>query len=358
MLSRRHKNVLFAVVTEFIETGEPVGSRTLVKKHHFELSPATIRNVLAELEELGYLRQPHTSAGRIPTEQAFRLYISGLSKSQRLAEDTAARIESWLEGLTPGTELLRSTGRLLSELAGAPALVARRRPLTQPLRRVRFIPTRPGQLLGVLVFADGTVENRFIEVGSEIPERELERLHALLEEVVAGRGLADVHEMFRSSLEQCHGELSRLEQLGLSLFAATVERAPAEMELVVEGQSRLFDQFPAGSSAAMKDLLRTLDDRKLLVALLDRTLASKDVRVFLGDELGAGDGTSMGLVVASYHGKDGEASGAVGVLGPTRMDYPLVVPLVSATAEAVGAVLTRPGSVSGPGRASSTRHDE
>ncbi len=197
-LPKRARSILYAVVTEFIAAGEPVGSRTLVKKYGLDLSAATIRNVLADLEDAGYLTQPHTSAGRVPTEKAFRLFIDALMRVRQLSDDEATRIGELFSEMQPGVQLLRETGRLLSDLTGTAAILMRPRIESRMVVKVRFIPTRPGEVLSVIVLSDGTVENRFINVDGALNDSDLERLHAMLEEGIGGRSLADFEKLLRS----------------------------------------------------------------------------------------------------------------------------------------------------------------
>lgn len=340
-LTKRARSVLYALVNEFIATGEPVGSRTLTKKYGFDLSAATIRNVLADLEDAGYLTQPHTSAGRVPTEKAFRLFIDALMRVRKLSAKEAAKIAEWFEDLQPGADLLRETGRLLSDLTGAAAVLVRPRVETRTLLKVRFIPTRPGELLSVLVLSDGTVENRFLKVETPLGESELQRLHNMLEEVIEGRTLGAVRDFFAHSLDEHRGELEALRELGLSLVSQAIEGADRRADIVIEGQARLFEQPGFASTEHIRDLLRALEDRERLVSLLDRILSASRVQVFLGEETSDAVGYPVSLVAAPYAEEEGRPLGAVGIIGPTRMDYPTVVPLVGATADAMSAALAR-----------------
>jgi heat-inducible transcriptional repressor len=339
-LPKRARSILYAVVTEFISTGEPVGSRTLVKKHGLDLSAATIRNVLADLEDAGYLTQPHTSAGRVPTEKAFRLFIDALMRVRQLSDDEATRIEELFSEIQPGVQLLRETGRLLSDLTGTAAILMRPRIESRLVVKVRFIPTRPGEVLSVIVLSDGTVENRFISVDASLAESDLERLHAMLEEGVGGRTLSDLRDFFVQTAEESRDELAKLRRLGLSLMSAAIENADRGMDIVIEGQARLLERADFASTEHLKEVMHVLEDRERLVMLLDRALASDNVQVFLGEETRETAGYPVSVVAASFR-EDGRVGGAVGVLGPTRMDYPSVVPLVGATADAVSAALTR-----------------
>lgn len=339
-LNKRARAILYAVVSEFIETGEPVGSRTLVKKYGFSLSAATIRNVLSDLEDAGFLAQPHTSAGRVPTEKAFRLFIDALMQIRQLSAEERHRIGQLFEEFAPGRDLVRATGRLLSELTGSAAVLVRPRIETRTVVKVRFIPTRPGEVLSVIVLSDGTVENRFIRVEQDLTPSLLERLHTLLEEATGGRSLAALREHFVQALADSRDEVANLRRLGLSLVNAAIDRGGREMDVVIEGQSRLLERTDA-STEHLRELLHALDEREKLVELLDRVLNTERVQVFLGEDTAEMAGMPVSLVAAPY--RDGGAlGGAVGVIGPTRMDYASVVPLVTATADAMTAALALP----------------
>ncbi|HVY25590.1 MAG TPA: heat-inducible transcriptional repressor HrcA [Polyangiaceae bacterium] len=340
-LPKRARSVLYAAVTEFIASGEPVASRTLTKKYGFELSAATIRNVLADLEESGYLTQPHTSAGRVPTEAAYRLFVDALMEERSLSHEERADIDGWFSELPPGTDLLREAGRRLSQMSGAPALLVRASSATRTLLKLRFIATRPGELLAVIVFSDGTVENRFFSLTEPLSDQELERIHNMLEEAVAGRTLVGVREHFVSGMREQTGELSTLHEKGLSLVRAAADGAARGLSIEIEGQARLLERPEFGDVESARELLRVLEDRQRLLALLDSALASDNVRVFLGEEAAQAVGCPVSVVAAPFREDDGESAGALGIIGPTRMDFPFVVPRVSAAAEAMSAALAK-----------------
>src|SRR5687767_1328437 len=193
-LSQRAKQILYACITEFVATGEPVGSRTLSKRGGIDLSPASIRNVLSDLEEMGYLHQPHTSAGRVPTDKAFRLFIDAMMEVRNLTDEENAQILQRFSEIEPGPNFLRETGRLLSDLAGTAAVVISPRAETMTMKHLRFIRTMPGEVLAVLVMSNGTVQNRFIK--ADIQENDLQKIHNLLDDVIEGRTLGDLRELF------------------------------------------------------------------------------------------------------------------------------------------------------------------
>ncbi len=339
-LNSRARALLHAVVTEFIATGEPVGSRTLQRKYGFDLSPATIRNVLADLEDDGYLAQPHTSAGRVPTALAFRTFIDALLQANRVDGPRSEAIDGWLAGLHPGSDIVRESGRLLSDLTGAPAVAARPRTVARALRKLRFIVTRPGELLAVVVFADGAVENRYLTVERALDEAQLDRIHRILEEAVEGQTLPALREHFAARLALAHDDLAVSVRLGLTLVEEALRDADRGVDLVVEGLARLLDRDDPYRSGDLRELYRVLEDKARLVTLLDGTLASTHVQVFFDEEV-TGSPCSLSVVAAPYREESGPAVGAVGIIGLARMDYSTVVPLVSAAADAVSTAFTR-----------------
>lgn len=326
-------------MTEFIASGEPVGSRTLTKKYGFDLSPATIRNELRDLKDEGYLTQPHTSAGRVPTERAFRLFVDALMRVRELPDQDVARIRELFDTVQPGEELLRETTKLLSDLSGVPAVLLQARSDQRKVRKIRFIRTRPGELLSVLVMTDGTVENRFISVDPGVGDAQLERVHNLLDELVEGRTLQDVREHLKSLARQQRDELFGLQKLGETLLGAAVEGATRSKDIIVAGVSRLVNGPGVVDAERLKDLMLALEDKEELLRLLDRILESSEVQVFLGEDTSRMEGHPVSVVAAPYRRGD-TAGGALGVVGPRRMDYPFLVPLVGATAAAMTRALT------------------
>jgi heat-inducible transcriptional repressor len=338
-LNQRARQILYAAVVEFVETGEPVGSRTLSKKAGVELSAASIRNVLSDLEDEGYLAQPHTSAGRIPTDKAFRLFIDALMIRRELSPDDAARIRQGFHNLEPGDDVLRETGKLLSELTGTAALVVSPRAETLTLKHLRFIRTNPGELLAVLVMANGSVQNRFVP--SQVTDADLTRIHNLLDDVIEGRTLGALRELFARRLASERVQNDDLRRQAFQLGEAVMkEAAHMTASVVIEGQAKLLDRPEFSNAEGVKHVVTVLDDRDRLVALIDAIIQARGTTVFVGREAGELGGGQLSIVGAPYtdHGRN---AGTVGVIGPTRMDYPKVVPLVTATANAMSAFIER-----------------
>jgi heat-inducible transcriptional repressor len=338
-LSARARQVLYHCVTEYVANGEPVGSRTLAKKSGLDLSPASIRNVLADLEELGYLRQPHASAGRIPTDRAFRLFIDVLMHVRELASDDEASIRGRFASLEPGKNVMRETGKLLVELTGTAAVVVSPRAETLVLKQLRFIRTGTDEVLAVLVMKNGTVQNRFLPV--TVTEAELQRVHNLLDDVVEGRTLGDLRELFDRRLQSEPVQQDELRRRAFELGGAAVEEAVgSETDLVIEGQDKLLEKPEFHDAGHVRRLVSALDAREKLIKLLDLAMQAKGGHVVMGEEVEDLGGGQLAIVGAAYTAH-GQAAGAVGVIGPTRMDYPRVVPLVAATANAMSEFMER-----------------
>jgi len=331
-LNDRARAVLYAAITEFIATGEPVGSRTLSARYGLALSPASIRNVLKDLEEEGLLSQPHTSAGRVPTRRAYQVFIDALMRVGHVNPGDEGKIRDLFDHQLERSSLLRETGRLLTELGGVPSVVLQARSELRTVQKVRFIPTRPGEILSVVVLDDGSVENRFIPVDGPLPPDQLDRVHALLDEAARGRSLRALKTYLVELSEREQTELGQLTRLSEGLLASALKGVEKTQEVIIEGHASLLRISPDPEHT--KRLMLALEDRKQLIGLLHQTLNSKNVQVFLGED---SDSESPLSVVAASFGRPGaDAEGALGLLGPTRMDYPQLVPLVGAVAQAMG----------------------
>ncbi len=338
-LSPRARQILYAAVTEFVETGLPVGSRTLSKKAGLDLSPASIRNVLADLEEAGYLTQPHASAGRAPTDKAFRLYIDALMERREPSADDAERIRTGFDAIEPGGDVMRQTGKLLSELTGTAAVVVSPRVESLSLKHLRFIRTNPDELLAVLVMSNGSVQNRFLE--GRATEADLQRIHNVMDDVTEGRTLGELRDLFARRLASERVQNDDLRRQAFQLGEAAVSDASYRAaNVVIEGQAKLLEQPEFADAAGVKQVVTALDERQRLVDLLDATMAARGTTVVVGSEAGEIGGGQLSIVGATFS-DHGRMAGTVGVIGPTRMDYPKVVPLVTATANAMSAYIER-----------------
>ncbi|MBX3269919.1 MAG: heat-inducible transcription repressor HrcA [Sandaracinaceae bacterium] len=333
-LSFRARKILYAVVSDYITTGEPVGSRRIAKRYGINLSPATIRNVLADLTDAGVLAQPHTSAGRVPTERGFRLFVDALMQMREVtSEDRAAVLERMRE-LRPGIDdLVREVGAVLASMTGVAAVVTRPRADTAPLSQIRFMDLRPGELLAVVIGERGTIQNRVITTDAPIGASELERLNNYLAAKVPGRTLAEVRRLLATEVDT---ERELRDRAATMIASATEDGAPAD--IVIEGRTHLFDRPEFSDSDTIRRFLRAFDEKERLIGLLDQTLAAGGVQVLIGSETTIEDVPDMSVISAGYKLR-GVTAGTVGVIGPTRMDYGKLVPLVGFTAQVISAVL-------------------
>jgi len=344
-LNHRSRKILFAMVTEYIATGGPVGSRTLSRKYAIDLSPATIRNVLSDLEESGFLKQPHTSAGRVPTERALRAFIEALVEFQEIPRRQKREMRVQFDEIYAGSkarpdDILRRTGEVVSAMSGTAAVVAASPAVHRKLSQMRFIRTKPQQMLAVLVFSDGVVENRYIRAAEDIASTKLERIHNLLSDVVEGRTLGDVRDLCQRRLSEGRNEADQLRRVAFDLAHRAVTKVSrSQHAMVIAGADNLVELPEFGDADQLRKLMAALTDREHLVELLDKVIEAGSVTVYIGSEGELGD-AQLSLVVAPY-GDGDEASGTVGVLGPTRMDYARMMPLVDATAAAISAAIKK-----------------
>lgn len=335
-LSHRGRRILYVAITEYIQSGEPVGSRTLAKREGIDLSPATIRNELADLEEAGYLHQPHTSSGRTPTTRGFRVFVDALVQMREVPDSDRAIVMQRLHALEPGSDVLSEAGELLSALTGAAAVVTGPKPEEERLAQLRFMPLREGQMLAILVTKGGAVQNRIVAIPDNFDPEGVERIHNLLDEILAEspRSLVAVRNELASEVDAAEGAVRGLREKAKAIIDAAVEGEQRSTSLVIEGQDRLFDRPEFLDADKIRRYLRAFDDKGRLVDLLEKTLAAGGVRVLIGSEAGLTDVEDVSIISSSFR-----RSGSLGVIGPTRMDYGKVVPLVEFTAKAVGEVL-------------------
>lgn len=339
-LGRRAKKILQAVVAEYLASGEAVGSRTITRRHDLGLSPATVRNVMADLEDLGLLEQRHSSAGRVPTPSGLRFFIDALLKVRGLTaaekDDIRARV-----GAGSPDDVVQRASRLLSELTQHAAVILTPDPARQRLGHLEFVPLRTGKLLAILVGTDGHVENRLIDDPGGSDAARWDRIHTYLNELLGGLTLDEARERLLAELgadkHRYDQELARALRLGEQALATGGGR---EAGVVVTGQSNLLDPSDSdpGQAARMRDLLRALEDKQTLVRLLDRTRGAETLQVLLGAET-ATAALAGSSVVASAYGPGESPVGAIAVIGPMRMNYGKVISVVDFTAEVVGELL-------------------
>lgn len=329
---------MHAVVTEYLQGGDAVGSRTVTRRHDLGLSPATVRNVMADLEELGLLEQRHSSAGRVPTPSGLRFFIDSLLKVRGLTAREKEEIRERVTAPTPDAVVQRAS-RLLSDLTQHAAVIITPDPDHQRLGQIEFVPLRDGKLIAVLVTTDGRIENRLIV--DEVDPRRLDRIHNYLNELLSGMTLDEVRDRVIRELGEDKNrydeEIAAALRLGHAVF---VERRERAADVVVSGHANLLDDTVAQDR--LRELLRTLDDKETLIRLLERTRGAEGLQVFLGAETALTALASSSVIAVSY-GPEEQPIGALAVIGPMRMNYGKVMSVVDVTADAVTQLLAELG---------------
>ncbi len=341
-LDARSAAVLREIVEQYVETGEPVGSRTLSRRLPLNLSPATIRNVMADLTDTGLLYAPHTSAGRLPTDLGLRLFVDGLLQFGELSDDERGSISAALEASGRSLEdTLSDASSMLSGLSAAAGLVLA--PKSEgALRHIEFVPLGSGRALVVLVAADGHVENRVIETPPGLPPSALQQAGNYLNNRLAGRGLAELRVTVGEELAANRTELDALSaQVVASGLATWTGEGARGGNLIVRGQGRLLaDVTQIERLAAIQMLFERLETQETMLKLLELAETSEGVRIFIGSESGLFGTSGVSMVVAPARSEgSGRIVGAIGVIGPTRINYGRIIPVVDYTARVIGRLL-------------------
>lgn len=337
-LSERDREILRILIADYIATADPVGSRTIAKKYPGHLSPATIRNVMTDLTELGYIAQPHTSAGRVPTDAGFRYYVDRLFKRRELTEGEMEAIRERCSGDERGmSAILQRTSRMLAAVSHYVGLVVTPRAERMVFKRIEFIPLSRRRILGILVSQEGEVENRLLEMGEELSFAELERVANYCNQVFLGLTLDDALEKVRRELETERADYDRLLRRAM-LFSKEVLEGVGGGDLVVDGEVQLLNEPEFAETEKFRQLIETLEEKQRVLHVLDRCCQGEGVCIFVGAEAQMGGVDGVGIVGAPYT-KDGRTVGMLGVIGPVRMDYSRVVPIVDFTAKVLGDAL-------------------
>ncbi len=336
-LTDRSKKILEAIIEDYIVTAEPVGSRTITRRHGVSLSPATVRNVMADLEEMGFLASPHTSAGRVPTDKAYRLYVDSLLSVRRIARDERHEIHRHcqLTGKDIG-EVLKETSRLLSSMSHYMGIVAAPRFTATILRHIEFVKLSGRRILVILVAQNGIVQNKIVKADEEFSTDDLVRMTNYLNELLQGLSITEVRARLLAEMENEKNRYDAL--LGKALHLSEQTLAGDDAEVFIEGQANILEQPEFADVVKMKEMFRTFSEKGVLVNLLDRCMDAHGINIFIGSESHLNQMNGLSLITSTYmSGKN--TVGVLGVIGPTRMGYAKVIPIVDYTARLVSRML-------------------
>jgi len=338
-LTSRAREIFRLVVEGYLATGQPVGSKTLAGGSELALSPASIRSVLHELEAHGLLAAPHTSAGRLPTEAGLRLFVDGIMQVAEPTPQERAAIEQQLSQAGPIEAALEATSSLLSSMTSGAGLVMVPR-LETRLRHLQLVPLAPGRALAVLVGDDGNVENRVVALPQDLRPGALEEASNYITAHLAGRTLAEAAKAMRAEIATGKSALDAastdLVERGLAAWSEDAAQRPV---LIVRGQANLLDEAALGDLERVRMLLDDLESKQSVAELLDLARDAEATRIFIGSEnrLFALSGSSV--IASPYRDREGRVVGVVGVIGPTRLNYARVVPMVDFTAQSLGKLI-------------------
>ena len=338
-LDARARQLLRTLIARYIAEGQPIGSRTLAKASGLDVSPATIRNIMSDLEECGLVAAPHTSAGRVPTSQGYRVFVDSLIEMQPLGEPEVEQLRRELPTDASTPDLLGSATSLLSELTRFVGVVSVPNRQEFPFRHIDFLNLDGNRVLVILVFTDGQVQNRVIATQRAYGASELEQIANYLNVHFSGMRIDDIRQRL---LREMQDEGARLN----SLLSAAVEVAQAafqsstDSDMLVSGQTNLMGTQDGSDVDRLRELFEAFQRKRDLLQLLERCSHAEGVRLFIGDESGFAALDTYSLVTAPY-GVGGRVLGVLGVIGPTRMAYGRVIPVVQATARIISNALKR-----------------
>ena len=352
-LNARSKEVFRQIVDSYVATGDPVGSRTIARRLDEQISPATIRNVIADLEDAGLLYAPHTSAGRIPTDAGLRLYVDGLLEIGNVTDDERREIEGQCAVRGRSIEaVLADASTALSALSRYAGIVTA--PVNErPFKHVEFVPLSPGRALVVVVGDNGMVENRVIDVPLGMSVATLAEAGNYLTARLAGRSFAEARADILGEIEQHRTQLDALTQKVVAAGLATWGGDPGRRDgglLIVRGHANLLEDVTnLGDLERIRALFEMLDARESVLRLVELTQSARSMQIFIGAESQLFNLSGCTMIVAPYtagadDGRGATVVGAIGVIGPTRMNYARIIPLVDYTARVVGRLLGTPDS--------------
>lgn len=342
-LNERSQRLLRTLIETYIQQGQPVGSRNLARDSGLDVSPATVRNVMADLESLGLITSPHTSAGRIPTAKGYRLFVDSLLKIKPLQSAEVQRLEHQLQGASKrNTEILisRASG-LLSDVTRMAGVVMVPNQGNMSLQHIEFMPLSERRVLAILVISSTDVRNVIIDAGRDYSKSELEQIANYLNSAFAGKGLAAVRETLLKEMRETKADMDALMQSAIEMadkvFSNTEGR---EGDYVMAGQTNLMALPELSQVERLRQLFEAFNEKRDILYLLDSSMQAKGVKIFIGEESGYQALDECSVVTAPYE-VDGQCLGVLGVIGPTRMAYERVIPIVDVTAKLLGYALNQ-----------------
>lgn len=333
----RARDIFRMIVEEYLKYGIPVGSQTISKSLGQILSPATIRNVMAELADSDLLFSPHTSAGRQPTERGLRLYVDTLMKVDDISPE---RVQ--IEKLTDTANIYDGASTLLSGLSSCIGVVIAPK-MNKPIRKIEFMKLEPRRVLGILITQDGMVENRVIPLDHDVSKSELEQVSNFLNDRIAGKTLSELNTDLLTEIKTHRNSLNALASLLVGDGIIHPLSSADEGHIFISGQGRLLDDPEAQLRLSeMKSLFAMLEEKQAMLSMMDAIEHGEGVQIFIGSENPVFERPTWSTIIRAYHDQNGRIIGATGVIGPTRLNYGKIVPIVDYTSLVVEKLLGKP----------------
>jgi len=336
-ISERAQLMLRALIERYVVDGQPVGSRTLAREAGLRLSPATIRNVMADLEELGFVSSPHTSAGRVPTVQGYRFFVDTLLSVKPLDQRAIEQIRAELEVEQSPKDLVESASGMLSgitQLAGIVTLPRHEHPL---FKRVEFLPLAENRVLAILVAGNDEVQNRILHTERTISAAELQQASNYLNQLFTGKDLDEVRAALLREMQETRSNMNEMMMTAIRMADQVLEHN-ADEDFVLAGQTNLMEFHELCDVEKLRNLFEAFSTKRDILHLLDQCVHGEGIQIFIGDESGYRMLDECSMVTAPYS-VGGQVLGVLGVIGPTRMAYEQVIPIVDVTARLLGAAL-------------------
>lgn len=332
MLEDRVFRVLWAVVDSYISNPDPVGSRYITRKYGFNLSPATIRNIMADLEEMGYLMQPHTSAGRVPTDKGYRFYVDSMEslKSEwaedSLLKDLRRRLENIKDDIN---ELLNETTRTISEVTHYLGIALPPKPDRSIFKKINLYKYRGNRIAAVLITEEGIIKNRIIELAPDISDRDLKRLSDYLNSRFSGYTIDEIRKIILKEMDSDRATFDRLISRAMKICEEVMHSGPNTV--FISGLSEVLELPDFSDIERIRAIMKTIEDKHMIIKLLDMLSENDGIKVVIGSENPVTGKMRLSVITSPYREGDRQV-GTIGIIGPTRMDYVLAMAIVDATA--------------------------
>jgi heat-inducible transcriptional repressor len=339
-LNERAQQLLKALIENYIRDGQPVGSRTLSRDSGLSLSSATIRNVMADLEDLGFVASPHTSAGRIPTDKGYRFFVDTLLKLKPLHHEEIEDIERRLTSdVNNGRSLVQTVSQMLSSVTHMAGLVTLPNPNYIVLTHIEFVSLSENRALAIMVMSNREVQNRVVQLERHYSSEELRRAANYLNEAFGGRSLPDVRAQLLAQMQETRQHMDQLMKDAIQVAQKVFDsKADEKVEYVIAGETNLMGFAELSNVDRLRRLFEAFNEKHDILRLLDSCLRAEGIQIFIGQESGYRILDDISLVTAPYM-LNNQVVGVLGIIGPTRMAYERVIPIVDVTAKLLGSAL-------------------